>query len=204
MSVLKKRMYGEMTSEEKHFDTTMSFSVTVSGAIGSGCQHCLVPQGVDDDQRIGREIVVNELKIRGNLNWQGPANFDTATNVYMEIWCDTQCNGAAASVFDIYTSNQMGTCFENMDNVNRFYSLGRRVFSYVPGTLGAGGIPWYGKQYIDLSVKMQIPLIFNGATGAITELTSNNIFTIWGRDDNTLSTAVVFFEGQSRITFLDS
>jgi len=192
------------SSELKFFDTTLGFTVDVTGEVPATGQLNLIPQGTTESQRIGRKCVVKSIQIKGELetNFAAAAQADAPNIIYMYLVWDKQCNGAAAAATDVLTSATFRLALNNMANSGRFVILKKWTVPMNPvsGVTGAfGGV----KRPINFYKKCSIPIEFSSTTGAITEIKSNNLFLLAGcspdgGDDGTS------FDGVCRLRYSDN
>lgn len=185
--------------ELKFFDTALSFDIDVTGEVPATGQLALIPQGDTQDTRDGRLAVIKSIQIRANLDWNPGALTDASAGYFVHVVQDTQANGAAAAVTDVFTSTALGECLLNLNNSRRF-----RILKTMSGVMNpdAGVTTAYNvvhKQlecYIPCNIKMD----WSSTAGAITEIRSNNIFLIAGSTgtaaDDTISVA-----GNARLRF---
>lgn len=185
--------------EKKFYDT--SFGTTVvpnTGAIFNSLN--LVPQGVSDSNRVGNKMVIKNVNhhFTIQLTNQG-VSVPQSDKVRIITYVDKQCNGAAANVTDILEAANIHS-FRNLDQVDRFEILQDELHEldcysfYGGGTANAINIGT-----IKLNKKLNCHINFSGATGAITELRSNNIGFLVISFGNSIST----IEGTSRVKFVD-
>lgn len=138
-----------------------------------------IAQGVGPGQRVGRQITVKKLMWRYNV--ENPSTSGSGGKspdvVRLILYLDKQCNGAAAVVGDILESADYQS-FRNPCNSGRFQILMDRTHQLnAAGGAGDGtsndfvGIGHSETFFKDVNIKVE----FNSTTGAITELTSNNI-----------------------------
>jgi len=183
--------------EKKFFDTALSFNIDATGEVPTGCQLNLIPQGDTESTRDGRKAYIKSIQIRGYFTIVPAAAAVAADVAYMYLVLDTQCNGAAAAVTDVFTSTTMSTNQLQLNNSGRFRILKR----WVVGMNSEAGVSTaYNNKIrpIEFFKKCNIPIDWNAATGAITEIRSNNLFLIAGAilDD------VTTFNGSCRIRFM--
>jgi len=186
-------------NEVKFLDTAISFNIDTTGEVPATGQLSLIPQGATESQRIGRKAVIKSIAMKGYMVYTPGAAANACDVSHMYLVLDTQCNGAAASVTDVFTSNNLGSALHNLDNSQRFKVLKHWVHVWNPS---AGVTTAYNQQAKQWSFykKCEIPMIFDGATGAITEIKSNNIFLLAGtagQTDDLISVA-----GRARIRFV--
>lgn len=188
-------------NENKFFDTALSFNFDATGEVPATGQLNLIPQGVTESTRVGRLCVLKSIQIRGNTAFV-PGAAATASGVtYLYLVLDTQCNGAAAAIGDVLTSDNMVSALVNLNNSMRFRILKRFVLQHVAC---AGVTTAYNNvnQTIDYFKKLDIPLDFSSTTGALTELRSNNLFLLAGSSAS-IDDAVAFL-GTCRVRFADN
>lgn len=113
--------------ELKFFDTALAFNVDATGEVPATGQLVLIPQGVEDDQRIGRKCNITSIQLRGVVTLSPAASATASSVAYIYLVQDTQCNGAAAAITDVLTSATMGGALLNLSNTGRFRILKRFV-----------------------------------------------------------------------------
>jgi len=188
--------------ELKFFDTAISFSLDATGEVPATGQLNLIPQGVTESQRVGRKCIIKSLLLTFNVLLT-PAASATASDVaVIYVMLDTQANGAAAAITDVFTSGtNLPSALRNLSNVDRFRVLKKIKMQYSPK---AGVTTAYNTETIHKEVylkNLHIPLEFSSTTGAITEIRSNNIFLCagaYGLDD------VATVAGNCRVRFDDA
>lgn len=143
----------------------------------------ILPQGIAANERIGRKVTITKLKIKYRIHMPLTESVSTLTSgdtVRVMIFIDKQANGAAALGTDILSDDTDYHSYRLLSNAGRFTVLWDRTdhldfanFVYdsnVPQVMQTGGA-----YYIKFSKNLNLPIEFNGATGAITEIRSNNI-----------------------------
>nr|DAE89245.1 MAG TPA: capsid protein [Cressdnaviricota sp.] len=192
--------YGAGSQERKFFDTALNFAIDATGEVPATGQLILIPQGDTESTRDGRKATIKSVQIRGNLIYV-PAAAATAaaiTNMYLVL--DTQCNGAAASAAEVFTGTDFSTAMLNLNNSGRFRILKHWVHTW---NSGAGATTAYNNvaKQVEFFKKCEVPVDWSGATGAITEIRSNNIFLLAsvigaGSDD------AITMTGTARVRFV--
>lgn len=192
--------YRGADAELKFFDTNLSVTPSVAAAIpGTGGQINLVPQGTADNQRIGRKIVIKSIQLKGVALASPGALANYGTVLYIYLLLDKQCNGAAALPTEIFTVNDASIALRNPDNSQRFTVLKKWV---VPFNIESGITTNYNEKVEDLSFykKCDVPVIFDGTVGTITEVKTNNIFCYMGLQNHA---GTVQIRGTWRIRYAD-
>jgi len=186
--------------ELKYFDTAISFNVDATGEVPATGQLVLIPQGDTATSRDGKHCVIKSLQMRLIAKLTPSSSATAATNIVIFVVQDTQCNGAAAAVTDVMTSNSLTIALHNLDNSQRFRVLKKIKINLTPV---AGVSTAYNTVVKDVEFfkKLNIPLVFSSTTGAITELKSNNIFLLAGSDTETDD--LVSVVGNCRVRFSD-
>lgn len=200
--VVAKGRY-QKTSELKFFDTALSFLVDTTGEVPATGQLTLIPQGVTESTRIGRRCTIKSIQIRGTAVWNPAAGNVGATISYIYLVWDKQCNGAAASVTDVLTSNLMSTALANLENSDRFIILKRFVIPQ-QSEAGVNGAFSINQFPIDYYRKCNIPIDFDSSasTGALTTIKSNNLFLLAGSE--AVTDDLVSVNGTCRLRFSDN
>ncbi len=137
----------------------------------------IIPQGVTEVQRIGRRCTIKHIAWRWTIKLANAVSLNQVDTVRMIMYLDKQANGAAATATDILELDDFQS-FNNLANKGRFRILMDRTYSLNP-TAGAGNgttndsfsFEMHGSFY----KKCNIPLEFDGSTGALTETRSNTI-----------------------------
>lgn len=186
-------------SENKFFDTSMSFTFDATGEVPATGQLCLIPQGVTESTRVGRKAVIKSIHIRGTAVGAPDVLTAYTQSIYFYVVLDKQCNGAAAAVTDVLTSSDMSVAMINLANSERFVIL-KRIVKILEPSAGVSGAYNGVRKNFEWFHKCNIPLEFSSTTGAITEIRSNNVFILAGQkgpDDFTE------FTGTCRLRFSD-
>lgn len=184
--------------EKKFFDTAVSFLVDSTGEVPASGQWALIPQGDTESTRDGRKATIKSIQFRGVAVFSPGAGATACTTMYFYVVQDTQCNGAAAAVTDVFTSNVLGTALINLNNSGRFRILKKIVVSFNPS---AGATTAYNQMIrpIEFFLPCNIVMDWSSTTGAITEIRSNNIFILAGAANTDDAIAV---DGNARLRFV--
>lgn len=190
-------------SEQKFFDTAVSFTVDTTGEVPTSGQLVLIPQGVTESTRVGRKCVIKSINITGlALTTYGAAtsaNSTGGTSVYLVM--DKQANGAAAAAADVFTGTNFPNAVRNLANSTRFVILKKWQHTWQP-VAGVSGAFADLTKTIKYYKKCNIPIEFSSTTGAITEIKSNNLFLMAGASANIDDT--VTFNATCRVRFTDN
>lgn len=131
-------------------------------------------QGTGEKRRIGRSITVTHISWRYAMSLTSKASAnDAVDSIRVILYQDRQCNKANAVVTDILESADFNS-FNNLANRKRFSTLMDRQY-----TLNSpGGLPTetLATQTTDTFFKsVNIPIQYDGTSGNISTITSNNI-----------------------------
>ncbi len=165
---------GEMKFHDLAVDDT---AIATGGTIASLSLN-LIAQGTTESERIGRKCTIRSVNIRFEVRLPTQTAGASASDVArIIVYQDKQANGATAAVLDILKTADYQS-FNQLSNKSRFRTLMDRTYDV--NSLAGGGdgtTEDYGQTIISdtLFKKVNIPIEFNGATGAITEVKSNNI-----------------------------
>lgn len=166
--------------ELKFFDSShVDGTVSVTGSIANSIN--LVSQGIAENQRIGRKIVIRAINMRWfyNLQFQqDQPDIGGGDTLRIIVFMDKQANGATALVTDILETAQIES-YRNLANKNRFevlmdrkYTLNRMI-AVTDGT-NTSTTPLLQK-HDQWSKKVNIPIEYDSTAGAITEIRSYNV-----------------------------
>lgn len=174
--------YGRYRGKDKEYkfhDLDMDVTVTTSGLF---TQLNLIAQGVTESTRVGRKAFIKSISIRGTVSLavtSDPAN--SSNTLRCIVFLDKQCNGVAATALQLLQTNDYQS-FRNLVNSGRF-----RVFmdKTIPMQSFAGA--WDGtndnfgevEKLFTFNKTCNIPIEYDGVTGAITEIATNNIQVMW-------------------------
>ncbi len=147
-------------------------------------QLCLIPQNVTESGRIGRKCTIRSIQMRGAVTIpevDAAGTPDLGDIVRIVLFQDTQCNGAAAAVSTIFESDVV-FAYANLANKSRYRILWQEFIEINYQGLASDGAGVVSQALMRTSFnmykKVNIPLEFNGATGNISELRSNNVFVL--------------------------
>lgn len=186
--------------ELKFFDTALSFSLDATTEVPATGQLTLIPQGDTGSSRDGRMAYIRSIAIEAIANLVPAAAATAADVMYMWLVLDQQTNGAAAAATDVLTSSTASTALPNLVNSRRFRVLKRWRIDFNPGA-GATAAINNCIHHIKFYQKCNIPVTFNGTTGAITEIRDNNVFLLAGSSGATDDLIAV--QGTARLRFYD-
>jgi len=161
--------------EKKFFDTAYNF--TADQTLENRGSAALIPQGATQSTRVGYKCIAKSIQWRGVAVL--PAGATGNDDVYLYIVQDTQTNGAAAAATDVWTSAAAATMLRNIENGDRFKILHKTCIS-LNANAGVAAAFDGDQKVFEGFLKLNIPLQFNGATGAITEMKTNNITVFCG------------------------
>lgn len=186
---VEKKFY-DITADEPTIATGGQF-VDVASAGPSILSNTLVdiPQGTGESERIGRKCTITALRARLNFEFlvatstsTGQANSAHDTIRLMIIW-DKQCNGTQAVNLDVLETNDYNS-YRNLSNIKRFHMLHDRIYVWNTTAVAAGDGTTNDSERVvrDYQVKVNkklfIPIEYDGTTGALTEIKSNNILIL--------------------------
>lgn len=170
--------------EKKYFDTAYaSTNITLAGVFTTSWN--LIPQGTTKNTRIGNKCTVTNINVHGFIALANQlANNVLGDKVRWIVFVDRQANGAVPAAISDLIQTMPGAgadvhSFRNMDNVERFVILKDKTYVLNQGSQsGALGSSQTIRE-IKMNKKCNIPLEFSSTTGAITEVRSNNIMSLF-------------------------
>jgi len=184
--------------ELKYFDTALAFNFDLTGEVPATGQLALIPQGDTESTRDGRLAVIKSIQIRGVSTFTPGAAAGGAYVTYLYLVLDTQANGAAAAITDVFTSNDMTANMLNLNNSGRFRILKKWVHK-LTSQAGVQTALTEAKVPIEFYKRCNIKMDWSSTTGAITEIRSNNIFLCAGANG---ADDFVSFAGTCRLRFV--
>lgn len=169
--------------EKKFFDTQRAFQIpAITGTVLNPSLN-LIPQGTTESTRVGRKIMIKNLYLHGEIELPATATAaSTGDIVRMIVYIDKQCNGATINITDLLEDNSAAVdvnSFRKLANQERFVVLKDKMY---PINSSSGGLTGNSSGYsvfnIKVYKKLDLPVEFSAAMGAITEIKSNNIGVI--------------------------
>ncbi len=165
--------------ELKFHDVSIQDAVIAStGAVTVSLN--LIQGGSTESLRIGRKCTIQSIHWRYRITL--PEQDAVATPAVSEsfrliVFKDKQANGTMPAVLDLLETANMQS-FRNLANEGRFVFLCDKVLSLNYNTLASdgAGVVSQGQTIKDYvwNKKVSVPIEFNGNTGAIGEIRSNN------------------------------
>lgn len=202
----KPSICDSLTTEVKYHDSLLSEAFTTTGTIPGavGPSLCQVPRGFAAYERLGRQIIIRNIRLHGVVASSLGALASYCDILYMYIILDKQCNGASPAVAGdtgIFTTNALWGTTINMANADRFVILHEFIIPDYPSA-GAAGALNDTIHPLEWSTDCHIPIEFDSsvATGALTSIRSNNILLVIGSANH--SNRVVL-SGRTRIRFTE-
>ncbi|CAN8138855.1 Coat protein (modular protein) [uncultured Thiomicrorhabdus sp.] len=170
--------YRRPAQELKWFDTAKSAATVAStGVIWEDSINHLT-QGAGESARIGRKATLTAVNFRAVVQLNDTTTVgNTDDGMRIILYVDSQTNGAAPAITDILETAEY-LSFNTLVNTGRFRIL---MDKYIDISATAGA--YNGASETSMQVaktvtfykRCQIPLEFDGATGAIAELRTNNV-----------------------------
>lgn len=158
---------------------------------------CLNPctQGSDIGNRVGREILMRSVQIRGVFNTMAASVGDVA---FWALVYDRQTNAAAPAWTDVYTTDDWYPNLRNLNNRKRFKILGSGYISLPKVGADNPYVPF------EFYRKLKHPVEFNATNGGtVADITTGGLFwlvraTVVAAGDDSQ------FRGSSRVRFADN
>lgn len=177
-----KRFYNHLGQELKFLDSVRNNTlVPNAGTILNSL--CLIQEGVEESQRIGRRIVVTSIACRWEIilpiRDTGTVLSLTEEIVRIIVYIDHQTNGANANILNILETAEYES-FRNLSNMERFtilYDKSHRIyrkFAFASDIEGLAFSPEVRKQ-VTFFTKCDIAIDYRGTSSGINEIESNNI-----------------------------
>ena len=186
-------------------------SNTVSALVK--CPLLGLSQGVNENQRIGRKVAIHSMHIYGCLTLVENAtvgSYAQNMNIRCIIFIDTQNNGTTTTgINEVLDTSPPTTStifyFRDLTRGSRFRVLKDEVISVsTSNNINSTDNTYQNRdlKYIEYHHNFTKPLMveYNGTTGAGSELTQNNIYVAFMKQNNDRD---VRFDGLCRIRFSD-
>ncbi len=184
--------------EKKFLDTAITGHILAStgGTVDDSMLH--VAQGTAEQERIGRQITLHNISIKGHFNLAENAT-ESADMCRFIVFLDTQCSGTPAVTADILESASVHS-FRNLAKARRFTIL--QDLHFAINSNNADAASTYGGKFREHSFywysRDGLPVEYNNTTGAIGEIESNNIGTLFLNQDGNVA-----YAGTCRIRYSD-
>lgn len=189
------------STEKKFLETNIGTSANFSAGLVFNSLN-LIPQGTTDITRIGNKVTITDINIRLILNMDDTTTAGFTKGIFrMIVFIDKQCNGATAGVADLLDGGVLGAgvySFRELDQVDRFTILKDKVYN-LPQVTANPLHTSLTDHYIKWGKKCSVPIHFSAATGAITEIKSNNLGVLFISNNTAVNVAV----GLCRVKFTD-
>ncbi len=181
----RRRITSYGTQEVKFLDTTINdAAVTMTGQVSNSFN--LIVRGDGDSERIGRKVWIKSIHVRFEYflpQQTNQADIGVGDQLRIMMIQDKQANGAPSTVLNILET-AVKESYRNLANSSRyrvFYDrnvvLNRRV-AVTDGTNTSTSPTVIGhfEKYTRINT---VPIEFDGATGALSEIRSNNFFMLF-------------------------
>lgn len=172
--------YAGPKAEHKFHDVDLNDAVVATAGTVTATVN-IIAQGVTESTRNGRKCTISAINWNYRLSLpevDAAADPGSGDTVRIIMYIDKQCNGAAATVTDVLESADWQS-YRNLSNVTRFQVLHDKTYDMNYQALASDNAGVVSSPTVELSAKFykkcSLPIEFNGATGAIGEIRSNNI-----------------------------
>lgn len=169
--------YAAALPEKKFFDTAISFLYDATAEVPATGQLSLIPQGDTESTRDGRRATIESVQLRLKLQFNIAAAAAPITGATrLALILDTQANGAAAAVTDVFQVDMLPEALLQLNNSGRFRIL--KMWTHRWETI-AGATTAFATTapvYLQYFKKCNIPMDWANTDGALTGIKSNNLF----------------------------
>lgn len=170
------------------YTTLANVSTTTTPPYSQIDSFCLIPQGDLNHQRNGAKIMLSKLTFRfgvmidTNSNAAFGSVVQTSSTWRVILYIDTQTNGAAAGIGDVFDASIANEhafdIYNNLYNTGRFKTL---MDKYI--NLDGIAPTWDGSKYIQAgqmkefkkTFALNLPVTYTGTDGTIGTIRTNNI-----------------------------
>ncbi len=172
--------YAGRDGETKFFDVDLDDAVVAATASVTASVN-LIAQGITEVTRVGRKCTLRSFHWRYEVSLpeqDAQATPQGSDSIRMILYIDKQTNGATAAVTDILETDAFHS-FRNLANNTRFTILCDKLHSINYNGLASDGAGVVSQATVmhqyTLNKKIHMPIEFDGVTGAITEIRTNNL-----------------------------
>jgi len=167
--------------EKKVYDSAVTLGTsggTASVTNATGLVLSGIANGTSPFTRIGQKIIVKSIQVKASFTL--PPGATGADTYHLYLVQDSQCNGAAAAITDVFdTPGIIGNEMRNVANGPRFKIL-KHWQIQLDAQAGIAGAFNGAIAQESLYLKCNIPVVYSSTTGDITEIRSNNLFFCYG------------------------
>lgn len=168
-----------------------------------------IARGSGISERAGSRICVNKVWVKGDVTIDQTSDPRDPASLWIYLIQDTQCNGAAATISSaqtgIWDQSDLGKAFRCGFTYGRYRVLAYRKIQLtrevVYDTIAENLIGARKRKSVSFGWKakrpsQQIVVEYSQGTtdGALTSRMTNNIFMVWGADENNNNTITSDFE----------
>ncbi len=161
-------------------------------------------RGSGQSQREGRHILITNIRVR--FRYHLPRNATDVSwvdSVRFMVILDKQANGASPLISDVLDFQSGAVAyihaFPKLSNGDRFQILHQQWDDFATQSLDAFGETGAIFQIVDFEMDCNIPIDYDGNTGGVSDITSNNII-VWMIS---ASQDIQLHSGVTRVRFLD-
>lgn len=181
----KGRSYKTSPAVEYKFHDRVNTDAVVSLTGDILTSVVLIAQGTGESQRVGRKLVITSISMRWLIGLNEVTNAGDVPEgdiCRIIVFMDRQSNGAEAAVLDILETAAV-LSYRNLSKTGRFQILYdkihtlNRMVAVTDGT-NTSTTP-ETERYLTWHKKCRIPVEFNDVNGVISELTTNNISSLY-------------------------
>ncbi len=178
--------YSGDSEELKFHDVDIDDPNIAAGGTVQATSLNLIGQGTTESERIGRKCIIRSINWRFSIVLTGAAvNTSTSDGVRVMLVLDKQCNGVmpTGNGTDILETSNLQS-FNNLANKGRFRTLMDRTYDMNAGSGAGSGFAadtyTFGEHIVNDTFfkNVNIPIEFDGTTGVITEVRSNNLVVL--------------------------
>ncbi len=166
------------SKELKFLDSDIPLGQVLTAGSLLDIKPLLIPQGITESTRIGRQIRVKAFQWRIHIfeNALATPEHDVCRLI---VGIDRQANGAQPAITDLLATASNVSSYYNLDNTGRFRILFDKSYAFSPRSgAGNGTTNLFGEDnlYIQGYHKLNLPVEYSAADGVIAEIRTNNLF----------------------------
>ncbi len=161
--------------EKKFIDDSYTLDATPSGTRAAVVTF---PQGASESQRVGRTCIMTDFLAKGHLEFSTTNTKTGSGRLRLMLVQDTQTNGVLAAVADVVTPADING-YRSLVNGPRFKILYDKTWTSNPQSSGGDAASDFTSNHmiaVRINLKTCIKFEFSGATGDISQMTTNGLF----------------------------
>lgn len=172
---------GGIPVEKKFLDTSLATTTVAStGTSMEGAVALIeIVRGTGENERNGSRVRIKSVHAKITLTMSSATSATTTSDIVrIMIGIDKQANAAVCTVGDLLESTAIDS-FRNIENLHRFvwmYDKYHKLNVHGLGSNGTTHITGRNFKSVRINLKCNVPIYYDGGTGAVGEIRSHNLW----------------------------